>query len=54
MTEKELVHMCFECCRQIVRSYGPSDLPEHVRKRLCVVMDHYEKTSKLEKLEDYP
>jgi hypothetical protein len=33
----------YEQCKQIVRSYGPEDVPQHARDALCVCMDHFKK-----------
>jgi hypothetical protein len=46
MNEREIraqaIKDTMECARQIVRSYGPTDLPQSVRDSLCEMMQHYE------------
>jgi hypothetical protein len=48
LTPEEVLKQSFDCCRQIVQSYGSNDLPRRVRDNLCRAMDHYEKTTVLD------
>lgn len=43
LSRLELVQQSFDCCIQVVKSYGPSTLQVHDRNALVTCMEHFKK-----------
>lgn len=46
LSRLEIAEQSFDCCIQIVRSYGPSSLGENERKGLIGTMEHFKSLAK--------